>query len=190
MLSLKLLGIIYLFMSFLRWCFQMNIRKPEGKRIFLLQHTVFDCYTIYLQLYLLQGEEVITQQAFVSLFFWQNNLKRYETSLITKQHTELKPCITCSTICIDVCIRVPICLMPLWSHCCSRFSTLQCESAVLTHLLQYLQGNGNAAGNSVKINYTALLEIRIIPEHIITKQSGPVCILCWCTDLGAAQCLC
>lgn len=59
-------------------------------------------------------------------------------------------------------------------------------------LLQYVQGNGNTADKSVKINYTFLQEIHIIPEYIITKQSGyePVCILCWCTDLGAAQYLC
>lgn len=36
-----------------------------------------------------------------------------------------------------------------------------------------MQKNGNAAGNSVKINDTLLLEIHIIPEYVITKQSGP-----------------
>lgn len=36
-----------------------------------------------------------------------------------------------------------------------------------------MQKNGNAAGNSVKINDTLLLEKHIIPEYVITKQSGP-----------------
>lgn len=46
------------------------------------------------------------------------------------------------------------------------------ENSVLPHLLQYAPGNGNTADKSVKINYTFLKETHIIPEYIITKQSG------------------
>lgn len=66
-----------------------------------------------------------------------------------------------------------------WEYCFTCFCHSMCRGMVI--LL-----------TSVKINYTFLQEIHIIPEYIITKQSGyePVCILCWCTDLGAAQYLC
>lgn len=64
--------------------------------------------------------------------------------------------------------------------CCFKISPQLSENGVLPHLLQYVPGNGNPADKSVKINYTFLQVIHIIPEYIITKQSGSesVCILC------------
>lgn len=59
------------------------------------------------------------------------------------------------------------------SYCCYfKISPQQSENSVLPSLLQEVQRNDNTADKSVKINYTFLQEIHIIPEYIITKQSG------------------
>ena len=60
------------------------------------------------------------------------------------------------------------------------FQTLNPENTkntVLTHFLQYMQGNGNAAGKSVRINDTLVLEIHIILEKHHYKAIWAVCIL-------------
>lgn len=61
---------------------------------------------------------------------------------------------------------------PWRQRCRFEISLQQSENSVLPGLLLYVQENDNTAEKSVKINYTFLQEIHIIPECMITTQSG------------------